>query len=159
MTKSLCMQNTEAAMKPAGIVLSFALAAATGAAERMSPEAPEPAPRFARKPLAQNYYPEPARALQQQGTVRIRLCYDDTGMVTTTTLYESSSFERLDRAALRMGMAYILKPGIINGQPQPGCVVVPVEFSLKEPPAPADRGEGIEGNRPPRPNLPPRLVP
>lgn len=146
-------------MKLSGICLSLALIATANAAEPLPTEAPESAPRFARKPLAHDYYPESARTLNQQGTVRIRLCYDDTGLVTTTTLYQSSSFERLDQAALRMGRAYILKPGVINGQPQPGCVVVPIEFSLQEPQGPADRGDGIDGNRPPRPNLPPRVVP
>jgi TonB family protein len=146
-------------MKLSGLLLSLAWAAATSAGAPAPTEVPEPPPRFALKPLAQDYYPETARALEHQGTVKVRLCYDDTGRVTASTLEQSSSFESLDRAALRMGRAYILKPGIINGQPQPGCVVVPVEFSLKQPQGPPNHGEGLDGNRPAQPNPPPRLVP
>jgi TonB family protein len=143
-------------MKLSILVLSFAWAAATSAAESPPTQMPGSPPQIVRKPNAQDYYPEVARSLGQQGTVKVRLCYDQEGLVTASTLEQSSGFERLDRTALLMGRAYSIKPGVINGQPQPGCMVVPAEFLLAESAGPARRGEGESSMvHPPVPPLPP----
>jgi TonB family protein len=113
-------------MKLSGLVLLLAWAAAASAAES--------SPQFAFKPLTQDYYPETARALGQQGTVTVRLCYDEKGKVIASTLEQSSSFEKLDQAAVRMGKAYRIKPD------KPGCVAVLVKFSLTESQGPVDHG-------------------
>lgn len=136
-------RSMETAMKSPGLILLLAWAAASSAVE-----AP---PRFAMKPLAEDYYPAASRELKEQGTVQLRLCYDQTGRVTNSELKQSSGFDRLDRAALRMGKAYLIKPVLISGKPQPDCLVVPVKFSLTPSKEPADRGEGLDGVVPPIP--------
>jgi TonB family protein len=96
------------------------------------------------------------RSMKEQGKVEIRLCHDEYGRVTDTRLAQSSGFERLDQAALQMGRHYRIKPVVIDGKPQPDCVVVPVKFSLTKSQEPEDRGEGgaIQPESPPV-----RLVP
>jgi protein TonB len=128
-------------MRQPGLVLFVALAAAAIAAE--PPTAAPVAPLgFAYRPNADDYYPSTSRAMGEQGKVMIRFCYDERGGVTTTALEESSGYERLDQAALRMGKAFRIKPGIIDGQPQAGCSMVIVTFSLAVPAEPQERGEG-----------------
>lgn len=119
-------------MKLSGLVLLLAWAVAANSADSSS--------QFAFQPLSQNYYPETARALGQQGTATVRLCYDEKGKVLESTLVQSSSFQSLDQAAVRMGRAYRINPDFIGGQPQPSCVAVPVKFSLTESQGPVDRG-------------------
>lgn len=129
-------------MKLHGIVLLLAWAAAASAAEPPSTGTAKPLPRFAVKPLAEDYYPSVSKALKEQGTAELRLCHDEFGIVTDMKLEQSSGFERLDQAALKMGRQYHFKPAVINGKRQPDCVVVPVKFSLTPPEGPPDRGEG-----------------
>jgi hypothetical protein len=100
-------------MRLPGLVLFLALAAAAIAAEPPT-TAPVAPLGFAYRPNADDYY----------------------------ALAESSGYERLDQAALRMGKAFRIKPGLIDGQPQAGCSVVIVTFSLAVPPEPQERGEG-----------------
>ncbi len=122
--------------------------------------AAEPPPRFAFKPLVADYYPPTSIVLEEQGTVMIRLCHNESGRITASTLDQSSGFQRLDQAAIRMGRQFRFIPRVTNGQPQPDCVVVPVKFSLQPSQEPPDRGEGMEKapNYPP-PSQPPRLIP
>jgi TonB family protein len=147
-------------MKVSCLVLTLAWASATSAAELPPTDMSTPLPEFSRTPLVADYYPPTSRVLGEQGRVKLRLCYDQEGKVTASTLEQSSTFKRIDQAAVQMGKAYRIKPNFINGLPQPGCVVVPVEFSLEEPVSPADRGEGQSSTRPalnpvPLPPLPP----
>ena len=145
-------------MKLLSLFLAITWAAASSAAEPPT-GVPPSQPRFARKPLVEDYYPPTSRILKEQGTAKIRLCYDERGRVTTSMLAESSGLERLDQAAVRMGRQYWIIPRVTNGQPQPDCVVVPVMFSLQQSNEPPDRGEGVDRSLLPPSNPPPRLVP
>jgi TonB family protein len=149
MTERFCTHATRGVtMKVSVLVLTLACASASSAAELPPSEMSKPLPEFDRTPLVEDYYPATSRLLGEHGAVKLRLCYDERGRVTASTLEQSSTFKRIDQAALRMGRAYRIKPNVINGQPQPGCAVVPVEFSLEEPVSPADRGEGQSSTRP-----------
>jgi TonB family protein len=141
-------------MKVSVLVLTLAWASATSAAELPPTEMSKSLPEFARTPLVEDYYPATSRLLGEQGRVKLRLCYDEQGRVTASTLEQSSTFMRIDQAAVRMGRAYRIMPTVINGQPQPGCTVVPVEFLLEEPVSPADRGEGQSSTPPTLPPVP-----
>jgi TonB family protein len=139
-------------MKVSGLVLTLAWASATSAADQTPTEVPNLLPEFARTPLVEDYYPPTSRVLGEQGKVKLRLCYDEQGKVIASTLEQSSTFKRIDDAAVKMGKAYRIKPNVINGQPQSGCTLVPVEFSAGEPVSPANR---IGGQSSTRPTVPP----
>jgi TonB family protein len=100
-------------------------------------------PRYAFKPLVEDYYPDVSRILKEQGTTKLRLCYGDRGSRNQVAVDKSSSFARLDEAAVRWGKAVRIVPGLFRGQPQPGCVVVPVKFSLEKSQESPDQGEDL----------------
>lgn len=140
-------------MKVSSLLLTLACASAIGAAERPPADLSTPSPEIARTPPVEDYYPPTSRVLGEQGIVELRLCYDEQGKVIESIVEQSSTYKRIDDAAVKMGKAYRIKPNVINGQPQSGCTTVPVEFSLEESVSSADRGEGQNGTRP---TLPPR---
>jgi TonB family protein len=146
-------------MKVSGLVLTLAWASAISAAQQTPTEMSNLLPEFARTPLVEDYYPPTSRVLGEQGRVTLHLCYDEQGKVIASTLEQSSTFKRIDDAAVKMGKAYRIKPNVINGQPQSGCTVVPVEFSLDQPVSSADRGEGQSTTRPTLPPGPLTPVP
>lgn len=80
------------------------------------------------RPDINDFYPEPSRSQGEQGKVELRLCYDESGRVRESMLVTSSGFPRLDEAAVRMGRLYRYQPIVINGVPQPACVVQAVRF-------------------------------
>jgi TonB family protein len=145
-------------MKLPCVVLLLTAVALASAAESPPNGAPVPPARFAFKPLVEDYYPPTSIVLKEEGTVKVRLCHNETGRVQVVTLEQSSGLRRLDDAALRMGRQYRFIPRVTNGQWQPDCVVVPVKFSLQPSQEPPDRGEGLP-LAPPPPNPPPRLIP
>jgi TonB family protein len=144
--------------KVSALVLTLAWASATNAAGLPPADIAKPLPEFAFIPLAEDYYPPTSIALGEQGRVRLRLCYDERGRVTASTLEQSSTFRRIDDAALRMGRQYRVKPKVINGQPQPDCAVVPVEFTLEGAVGSADRDKGQSSSPPTLPAGPLTLV-
>jgi TonB family protein len=86
---------------------------------------------YAFMPDPQDYYPSASGALGEQGMVKLRVCYDERGKPSEVTVDQSSGFQRLDEAAIRWGKGVRFKPAVINGQSQPGCAVVPVQFSME----------------------------
>lgn len=129
-------------MRLPGLVLLLAATAAASAAEPPSTRTNKPPPRFATKPLPQDFYPSVSEALKEEGTVELLLCHDEFGIVIAQRIQKSSGFERLDQAAWRIARSYHFKPVVIDGRRQPDCAVVPVTFSLTPPAGPPDRGEG-----------------
>ena len=67
------------------------------------------------------------------GTVRVRVCFDNQGIVTEVTVEQSSGFPALDQAALRAGKQYRFKPGVQGGVPQAGCLTAPMLFRMLDP--------------------------
>ncbi len=149
-------------MKLSILVMFLACATATVAAESPSNGMPVYQPRYAFKPLVEDYYPVASRKLKEQGTTKINLCYDDRGRPIQLAVEESSSFARLDEAAVRWGKAVRVTPGLIFGYPQQDCVAIPVKFSLEKSPKPPDQAEDrLVPAPPPRAIVvpPPILVP
>jgi TonB family protein len=80
--------------------------------------------------LAELYPPESVRD-KEQGNVTVSICFDAKGNVTETTVKESSGSRALDRAAIKAGMMYRIKPGMVNFVPQGTCVDQQLRFSLQ----------------------------
>jgi TonB family protein len=123
------------------LVVFLASATAAVAAESPPNGIPLSMPRYVFKPLVEDFYPTASRIQKEQGTTKIKLCYDDRGRPIESTVKESSSFPRLDEAAKRWAEAVRIRPGVIVGRSQPGCVVVPVRFSLEKSQEPPDPNE------------------
>jgi periplasmic protein TonB len=119
-------------MKLSIAALLLALATAAGAAETPPTGTPATTPRIAFLPLVDDYFPPASRTSNEQGTTTVKICYDGQGKPVEITVTESSMFPRLDQAALRWGRAVRITPSVSGGQPQPGCLVVPVKFSLEK---------------------------
>jgi len=87
-------------------------------------------PGYAFTPNFNEYFPPESKQADEQGLVRVRVCYGTKGRIQSSEIEESSGFERLDQAAIRASRDILVKPGTINGIPQADCVVIPVTFSL-----------------------------
>lgn len=89
-----------------------------------------------RAPSPADHYPGGSIRDQEEGKVRVKMCYDTKGVVTSTELDaaagSSSGKKRLDEAAVKMGKQYRFRPKSIDGTPIAECVVLPVSFSLKD---------------------------
>lgn len=102
-----------------------------------TPPAPPAPPRnvtsagYAFRPNTDDYYPSASRSLQEEGSTRIRLCYDERGRAETVDVDEGSGYSRLDEAAIRYGKAVRIRPGTEEGKAVKGCVRFSVKFSLK----------------------------
>jgi periplasmic protein TonB len=123
---ALVIQTTPDPVPPAPPTPPPVVSGGTGKA---SPVVLKPTVRS--KPDTADFYPTQSRSLQEEGLVKIRLCYDLKGKVNESTLSESSKFPKLDEAAVRMGKLFQIKPGSTDGKVEAGCVVIPVRFSLK----------------------------
>jgi periplasmic protein TonB len=65
-----------------------------------------------------------SRRLGEQGRVLVRVCVDEQGSPQKAELHKSSSFERLDSAAVATGLRWKYKPGTVGGVPQALCAIV-----------------------------------
>ena len=119
-------------MKFFPLITLFAYATAASAADSPTTGKSETLPRYALMPLVKNFYPAASLNLKEEGTTKIRLCYDDRGTPNQVTMIESSGFRRLDEAALRWGNAVRITPGLSRGQPRPDCVRIPVKFYFQQ---------------------------
>src|SRR4249920_653203 len=54
------------------------------------------------QPNVDEYYPPTSTRLGEEGTAKVKVCVGVNGRVTTATLADSSGFERLDEAALKV---------------------------------------------------------
>lgn len=159
-----------AAMKLPSLVMFLACATAAVAADSPPTGVYQTLPRYAYKPLIEDYYPATSRHLAEQGTTGIKLCYDTRGRAVQVMVEESSSYKRLDEAAVRWGRSVRIRPGTFGGMLKPGCVLVHAKFSLESSPEPPTQDEelplpledepSILNSLPlPGPPPPPRLIP
>lgn len=88
-------------------------------------------PALASMPPVDDYYPPTSRTLQEEGVVRVEVCYGTNGRVTDAKLAESSGFARLDEAGVRVAQRARMKPGAVDGKPEAGCATLPIRFTLK----------------------------
>lgn len=104
------------------------------------PAAPVPAPAAA--PIAASATPVPvqmpaprypAQAARRgvEGVVRVRVEVGADGVPTDVAVVEGSGTRELDRAALEAVRRWRFRPGVADGRPVPGSVVVPIEFSMR----------------------------
>jgi len=77
-------------------------------------------------------YPDLARRLGEQGTVRLRIALDAAGRVSVVTVQRSSGSERLDAAAVAWVQAHWrYHPATQGGKPVAASVLADVVFDLK----------------------------
>jgi len=76
-------------------------------------------------------YPTQASRRGVEGVVRIRVDVGTDGVPIDVTVVEGSGTRELDRAALEAVRRWRFRPGVADGRPVPGSVVVPVEFSMR----------------------------
>jgi TonB family protein len=75
------------------------------------------------------YYPQESRAAGEEGTIKVRACFDLKGRVATREISESSGNVRLDEAAIRFARAFMFQPRTRNASLEPGCALFAVKFS------------------------------
>lgn len=78
-------------------------------------------------------YPADSRAAGEQGIVKILIQVDDTGKVVTASLYKSSGFPRLDRAALDVIYAQRFSPAGGGTRGRAAEFIWPFKFQLTDP--------------------------
>ncbi len=76
-------------------------------------------------------YPAQAARRGLGGIVRVRADVGADGVPTAVAVVEGSGTRELDRAALDAVRRWRFRPGQVDGQPVPGSVVVPIEFSMR----------------------------
>lgn len=85
------------------------------------------------QPDADPYYPSFSKRAGEQGEVVVRLIISENGEVEEARLLQSSSYPRLDRAAMEIGKRYRFKPYTINGSPTKISTNLLIKFNLKSP--------------------------
>ncbi len=76
-------------------------------------------------------YPSASRRLQEEGMVIVKAVIDTRGVPKRVSLHRSSSFSRLDQAALAAAMTARVKPRTENGVPFEFSILMPLEFKLE----------------------------
>ena len=89
------------------------------------------------QPNADPYYPAFSKRAGEQGAVVVRLIINESGEVYEVALLQSSTFQRLDRAAIEIGRRYRFKPFLVNGAPVKISTNLLIKFNLKDDKAPA----------------------
>lgn len=77
-------------------------------------------------------YPMQAARRGLGGTVRVRADVGVDGVPVAVAVVEGSGTRELDRAALEAVRRWRFQPGMVDGRPVPGSVVVPIEFSMRQ---------------------------
>jgi protein TonB len=82
------------------------------------------------KPDPSDYYPTAARN-GEAGTVRVKLCVDEQGKLTSVELDKTSGFPVLDEAGKKYAHGGLrFKPAMKAGVPVAACGVLPVKFKV-----------------------------
>jgi len=83
------------------------------------------------QPNVDDYYPETSRRLEEEGVTKVKVCVGTNGRVKTSEVDESSSFSRLDEAALKVAKLLRFTPPTEDGKPlDDACGTVPIRFQL-----------------------------
>lgn len=77
-------------------------------------------------------YPVLARKRGWEGTVLLEVAVQSDGRVQSVQIKESSSYEMLDKEAVKAVGKWRFSPGTRDGRPEPMKVLVPVHFLLRE---------------------------
>ncbi len=76
-------------------------------------------------------YPSLSRRLGEEGKLVLRVELDENGHVSTASVVESSSYKRLDEAALSVVKTWRCNPSLRNGQPVRAVALQPFNFVLQ----------------------------
>jgi len=76
-------------------------------------------------------YPSLSRRLGEEGKLVLRVELDENGHVSTASVVESSSYKRLDEAALAAVKTWRCNPSLRNGQPVKAVALQPFNFVLQ----------------------------
>jgi len=83
------------------------------------------------QPNVDDYYPETSRRLEEEGLTKVKVCVGTNGRVKTAEVDETSSFSRLDEAALKVAKLLRFTPPTEDGKPlDDACGTVPIRFQL-----------------------------
>lgn len=77
------------------------------------------------------HYPSTARRRGYQGTVTLEVMVTESGSVQKVTLFESSGYTVLDKAAIKAVKNWGFSPATRMGQPMAMWVKIPVQFVLR----------------------------
>jgi TonB family protein len=83
------------------------------------------------RPNANDYYPEFSRRAGEQGQVVVRIYVNSQGIVNDVRLLQSSSYPRLDRAAMEIGKRFTFDPLIVDGKPNPFYTNLLIGFKIQ----------------------------
>ncbi|MDZ4348680.1 MAG: TonB family protein [Xanthomonadaceae bacterium] len=94
--------------------------------------------------MAPPAYPAEALSNRQQGDVVLKVLVAADGTPRQIELESSSGIETIDQTAREAVGKWQFNPGMENGEPVEGWVLVPISFQLTEPaaPSPSPAGEG-----------------
>jgi protein TonB len=83
------------------------------------------------QPNVDDYYPETSRRLEEEGLTKVKVCVGTNGRVKNAEVDESSSFARLDEAAIKVAKLLRFTPPTEDGKPlDDACGTVPIRFQL-----------------------------
>ena len=82
------------------------------------------------QPKVENYWPIGAKRKKMEGTARLKLFVNEGGAVKKTGFIQSSNYQKLDRAAEQMALAYRFRPYLANGVPTRFSTIVQMDFYL-----------------------------
>lgn len=83
-------------------------------------------------PLSQPVYPTISRRMGEQGRAVLKLLVSETGEVSQAHISESTSFPRLDAAALEVTRTWKFAPGKVDGKPRCMWGLFAVKFELTD---------------------------
>lgn len=86
-------------------------------------------------PDTADYYPPPARRLDEEGNTVVSVCVDPRGRLTATpAIVGSSGFKLIDQGALRLASAGSghYRPTTENGRPVASCYAFRISFRLED---------------------------
>jgi protein TonB len=83
------------------------------------------------QPNVDDYYPETSRRLEEEGLTKVKVCVGTNGRVKNAEVDESSTFSRLDEAAIKVAKLLRFTPPTEDGKPlDDACGTVPIRFQL-----------------------------
>lgn len=84
------------------------------------------------RPDPADFYPSASKSANEEGVVKIKICWDEKGKVLSAAVAEPSKYPRLDEAGARMGKQFRFKAGTTDGKASAGCANQPIRFSLND---------------------------
>lgn len=79
-------------------------------------------------------YPSVSRRMGEEGEVRLRVQVDPAGLAQQVEIQQGSGYPRLDQAALETVRQWRFVPARQGDQPVAAWVIVPIQFTLRNPP-------------------------